>query len=117
MFEGWQVDVGCFSETSHTARASRVIRSSFKRLGFRCALGRPVPDKFRVDNPVGSLRGLSKGVAVVSRFPVFSRETVLVSAEVWEPCRLLHVTVQAWDIPVHVIVTYLAPNAVLGSLK
>ena len=117
MFEGWQVDVGCFSETSHTARASRVIRSSFKRLGFRCALGRPVPDKFRVDNPVGSLRGLSKGVAVVSRFPVFSRETALVSAEVWESCRLLHVTVQAWDIPVHVLVMYLAPNAILGSLK
>ncbi|CAK9099420.1 unnamed protein product, partial [Durusdinium trenchii] len=51
------------------------------------------------------------------KFPVFSRETALVSAEVWESCRLLHVTVQAWDIPVHVLVMYLAPNAILGSLK
>ena len=69
------VDVACLSETSHTVKAQRVIRSRCKRFQFRCSFGTPVPDQ--TDKTGGSLRGIAQGVATLSRFPIFDNSSLI----------------------------------------
>ena len=114
---GWNVDVCCLCETSHTVRAAPIIKRRFARLGYKAVLGREVQDKFKVKDSVGSLRGLSKGVAVVSSLPAYSYEGTAVSEMVWQSCRLQHVVVQSGKLPIHFIVAYLAPGAYIGNMK
>ena len=114
---GWKADVCCLCETSHTVRAAPLIKRNFAKLGYKAVLGREVQDRFQVKDSTGSLRGLSKGVAVVSSLPAYSFEGTAVSETVWQSARLLHVVVQSGKLPVHFIVVYLAPCAYLGSVK
>ena len=65
----------------------------------------------------GSYRGLSRGVALVSRFPVFSPRPTFLPDIVWSSQRLLHSVVQFGQTPVHFVTVYLFPNAPLGSQK
>ena len=114
---GWNVDVCCLCETSHTVRAAPLIKRSFAKLGYKAVLGREVQDKFKVKDSVGSLRGLSKGVAVVSSLPAYGYEGTAVSEAVWQSSRLLHAVVQSGKLVMHFVVVYLAPGAYIGNAK
>ena len=103
------------AETSHTVRSMPLIGTEFRRVGLQAAFSRPVPDRFEVRNPTGSLRGRSAGVAVFSSYPVFSFEDSRVSGCVWQSSRILHSIVQVGHLAVHCIVTYLHPCAHVGS--
>eukprot|EP00438_Fugacium_kawagutii_P015502 Skav201350 [mRNA] locus=scaffold2643:37261:41997:+ [translate_table: standard] len=105
------------SETSHTKRALYAINSEFGVLGYKVSASKPVPDKFPVRNPLGSFRGLSRGVAFLSLFPVFSPQDPRIHPAIWESSRLLISVVQFYQIPIHVATLYLYPNAVPGSEK
>lgn len=106
-----------FSESSHTRRAAHAVRQEFAPLGFRVALSDPVPDKFPVKDPAGSYRGLSRGVAHLSRYPLFSPRDPSVHPALWASSRLLYSVVQFFQVPIHVVTLYLIPNAVPGSEK
>ena len=70
--DSWPLDVVSFSETSHTFCAVSALHNEFRVFGFSLSVSDPVPDKFAVADPSGSFRGLSRGVALASKFPVFS---------------------------------------------
>ena len=72
LVSNWECQVVCCSETSHTRRAVHALLPEFKKVGFHLSLSDPVPDKFQVQNSQGSFRGLSRGVALASLFPVFT---------------------------------------------
>ena len=115
--DSWNIDVVSLSETSHTRRAVSALYSEFRMYGFALSISDPVPDKFVVADPNGSYRGLSRGVALVSRFPVFSPRPTFLPDIVWSSQRLLHSVVQFGQTPVHFVTVYLFPNALLGSQK
>ena len=114
---GWGAEICCLCETSHTVRASPLIQRKFARLGYKAVLGRAVADKFVVKDPLGSFRGLSKGVAVVSSLPVFGYEEQAIPPAVWESTRIVHCVVQVGRLPLHMIVLYLAPGARTGTVR
>lgn len=97
-----------FSEFSHARRAAHAVRQEFAPLGFRVALSDLVPDKFPVKYPA---------VAHLSRCPFFSPRDPCVHAGIWASSRLLYSVVQFFQVPIHVVILYLIPNAVPGSEK
>ena len=113
----WNIDVVSLSETSHTRRAVSALYSEFRMYGYVLSLSDPVPDKFCVSDPGGSYRGLSRGVALVSRFPVFSPRPSFLPDIAWCSQRLLYSVVQFGQTPIHIVSVYLFPNAALGSQK
>ena len=113
----WGIDVVSLSETSHTRRAVSALYSEFRMYGFALSLSDPVPDKFCVSDPSGSYRGLSRGVALVSRFPVFTPRPSFLPDIAWCSQRLLYSVVQFGQTPIHFVSVYLFPNAALGSQK
>ena len=95
----------------------RALGSEFRRLGYSLSLSEPVPDKFEVSNPAGSFRGLSRGVALASKFPVFSPRPSLVPHIGWASQRLLYSVVQIGQVPLHLVTVYVFPCAPPGSEK
>ena len=107
-----------FSETSHTVLASRaIIRNSFRQVGWKVLLGQPVRDKFLTKSGVGSLRGLSTGVALASKWPCYDVVPASVLLEVWQGGRAHVGCIHLGQLPIHVVTLYLVPNAPPGSLK
>ena len=117
VIQHWACQVIAFSESSHTRRAVRALGSEFRRFGFSLSLSAFVPDKFEVSNPAGSFRGLSRGVAVASRFPIFSPRPSIVPPIGWASQRLLYSVVQVAQVPLHLVTVYLFPCAPPGSEK
>ena len=117
LVSNWQCQVVCCSETSHTRRAVHALIPEFRKVGFHLSLSDPVPDKFQVQHAQGSFRGLSRGVALASLFPVFSPRPMLVPDVVWASQRLLYSVIQVGQLPVHVVTLYLYPNAPLSGDK
>ena len=113
----WGLDLVAFSETSHTEVASRVIRTSFRKLGWKALLGHAVRDKFATKTGASSFRGLSKGVALASKWPCYDVVPGKVPLEVWQGGRLHLGCVHAGQLPVHVVTVYLMPNAPPGSFR
>ena len=89
----------------------------FRKVGFHLSLSDPVPDKFQVQHSQGSFRGLSRGVALASLFPVFSPRPNFISDVIWASQRLLYSVIQVGQMPVHVVTLYLYPNAPLSGDK
>ena len=104
----WGLDAVAFAETSHTGLASRVIRSSFRKLGWKVLLGHAVRDKFATKSGADSFRGLSKGVALASKWPCYDVVPGKVPSDVWQGGRVHQL---------HVITVYLMPNAPPGSYR
>ena len=117
LVSNWECQVVCCSETSHTRRAVHALLPEFKKVGFHLSLSDPVPDKFQVQNPQGSFRGLSRGVALASLFPVFTPRPPFVPEVIWASQRILYSVFQVGQLPVHVVTLYLYPNAPLSSDK
>ncbi len=117
VIQNWACHVISFSESSHTSRAVRALGSEFRRFGYSLFLSEPVPDKFEVSNPAGSFRGLSRGVALASKFPVFTPKPSLVPHVGWASQRLLYSVVQIGQVPLHLVTVYLFPCAPPGSEK
>ena len=69
LVQEWDLDIICLSETSHTTKSIPALYSQSRAVGYNLAISDPVPDKFAVADPNGSYRGLSRGTAVLSRFP------------------------------------------------
>lgn len=113
----WGLDAVAYSETSHTAVASRVIRTSFRKLGWKVLLGQPVRDKFATKSGAGSLRGLSKGVALASKWPCYDVVPGSVPLEVWQGGRIHLGCFHVGQFPIHVLTLYLVPNAPPGSFN
>ena len=113
----WQVDAVALAETSHTVASSRAIRSSCRGIGWKALLGSPVRDKFRTRGGVPSFRGLSKGVALLSRLPCYNVLPRSVPSQVWESGRIHCACVQCGLVPVHIVIVYLYPCAPAGSDK
>lgn len=113
----WGLDAVAYSETSHTAVASRVIRTSFRKLGWKVLLGQPVRDKFATKSGAGSLRGLSKGVALASEWPCYDVVPGSVPLEVWQGGRIHLGCFHVGQFPIHVLTLYLVPNAPPGSFN
>ena len=105
----------CCSETSHTRRALHALFPEFRKVGFHLSLSDPVPDKFQVQNTQGSFRGLSRGVALASRFPLFSPRPSFVPDVIWASQRLLYSVVQVGQVPIHFLTLYLYPNAPISG--
>ena len=112
----WGLDVVAFAETSHTDVASRVIRSSFRKLGWKALLGHAVREKFATKTGAASFRGLSKGVALASKWPCYDVVPGNIPIEVWQGGRLHLGCVHVGQLPIHVVTVYLMPNAAPGSL-
>ena len=102
------VDVACLSETSHTVKAQKVIRSRCKRLQFGCSFGTPVPDQ--TTRTGGSFRGIAQGVATLSRFPIFDN-SILFDVDVSLLHRIQRVVVQIQHIPIRITIVYLRPGS------
>ena len=115
--ESWGADIVCFSETSHTKKAVPALFNEFRSCGYALSVSDPVPDKFEVVDPSGSYRGLSRGVALASKFPVFSPRPSFVPELAWCSQRILYSAVQIGQLPTHWVTVYLHPNAVVGSKK
>ncbi len=115
--EDWRCHVVCFSESSHTKKAVRALGSEFRRFGYGLSLSEAVPDKFEVGDPSGSFRGLSRGVALASKFPVYSPRPSFVPLLAWDSQRILYSVVQIGQIPLHFVTVYLYPCALPGSYK
>eukprot|EP00435_Cladocopium_sp_Y103_P049129 s90_g14.t1 len=105
------------SETSHTSRALPALFSEFGGFGFRLSCSDPVPDKFQVSNPLGSFRGLSRGVCLASLYTLYTPRPAFLPPQAWSSQRLLYTVVQVHQIPLHILTVYLFPNAVVGSHK
>eukprot|EP00438_Fugacium_kawagutii_P008452 Skav217433 [mRNA] locus=scaffold1729:261303:262415:+ [translate_table: standard] len=101
----------------HTSRAVPALLGQFKPLGYRLALSEPVPDRFDVSDEAGSYRGLSRGVAVASKFPLFSPRPSSVPSVAWASQRLLYSVLQIGQVPLHLVVVYLHPNPTPGSFR
>lgn len=97
----WRCHIISFSESSHTRKAVRALGSEFRRFGYSLSLSEPVPDKFDVADPTGSFRGLSRGVALASVFPVYSPRPVYIPQIAWDSQRVLYSVVQIGQIPIH----------------
>lgn len=115
--ESWGADIVCFSETSHTKKAVPALFNEFRSCGYALSVSDPVPDKFEVVDPSGSYRGLSRGVALASKFPVFSPRPSFVPELAWCSQRILYSVVQIGQLPTHWVTVYLHPNAAVGSKK
>lgn len=113
----WGLDSVAFSETSHTEVASRVIRTGFRKLGWKVLLGHAVRDKFATKSGASSFRGLSKGVALASSWPCYDVVPGNIPKEVWQGGRLHLGCVHIGQLPIHVITVYFMPNAAPGSLR
>ena len=113
----WQCHIISFSESSHTKKAVRALGSEFRRFGYSLSLSKPVPDKFQVGSPSGSFRGLSRGVALASKFPVYSPCPSFIPLIAWDSQRILYSVVQIGQIPIHLVTVYLYPCALPGSHK
>ena len=113
----WECQVVALCETSHTGRALPALHSEFKGFGFHMSCSDPVPDKFQVANPLGSFRGLSRGVCLASLYPVYTPRPAFLPKQAWSSQRLLYSVVQVCQVPLHVLTVYLFPNAVIGSHK
>ena len=113
----WGLDAVAFAETSHTGVASRVIRSSFRKHGWKVLLGQAVREKFATKTGADSFRGLSKGVALASKWPCYDVVPGKVPNDVWQGGRVHMGCVHAGQLPVHVITVYLMPNAPPGSYR
>ena len=87
----------------------------FRKVGFHLSLSDPVPDKFQVKDAQGSFRGLSRGVAVASKFPLFSPRPSFVPEVIWASQRLLYSVVQVGQLPIHFLTLYLYPNAPISG--
>ena len=105
------------SETSHTSRALPALFSEFGGFGFRLSCSDPVPDRFQVSNPLGSFRGLSRGVCLASLYTLYTPRPAFLPPQAWSSQRLLYTVVQVHQIPLHILTVYLFPNAVVGSHK
>lgn len=117
LVRSWECQVVALCETSHTARALPSLHSEFKGFGFYLSCSDPVPDKFQVSNPLGSFRGLSRGVCLSSLYPVYTPRPAFLPPQAWSSQRLLYTVVQVHQVPLHVLTVYLFPNAVVGSHK
>ena len=113
----WGLDVVAFAESSHTQVASRVIRSSFRKFGWKALLGHAVRDKFATKTGAASFRGLSKGVALASKWPCYDVVPGYIPSEVWQGGRLHLGCVHVGQMPIHVLTIYLMPNAAPGSFR
>eukprot|EP00438_Fugacium_kawagutii_P007144 Skav235458 [mRNA] locus=scaffold2803:11858:16510:- [translate_table: standard] len=105
------------AESSHTRKALPAVLSEYRASGFRLSLTDPVPDRFAVSDESGSYRGLSRGVAVASKFPLFSPRPKQIPDLAWQSQRLLLSVVQMGQVPVHLVVVYLHPNPAPGSFR
>ena len=117
MVRSWEYQVVAFSETSHTKRALPALHSEFRGFGFHLSCSDPVADKFDVASPLGSFRGLSKGVCLASLFPVFTPRPSYIPKQAWSSQRILYTVVQVHQVPIHVLTVYLFVNAPVGSHK
>ena len=113
----WRCHIISFSESSHTRKAARALGSEFRRFGYSLSLSTPVPDKFPVGDPSGSFRGLSRGVALASKFPVYSPRPSFLPLMCWDSQRILYSVVQIGQIPIHLVTAYLFPCAPPGTQK
>ena len=114
----WSCHVISFSETSHTRKAARALGSEFRRFGFSLSLSEAVPDKFEVADPSGSLRGLSRGVALASKFSVFQPSSQYCSADWVGVPEIAVFCCAGWTGPSACHCRfYLDPCAALGSEK
>ena len=113
----WRCHILSFSESSHTRKAARALGSEFRRFGYSLSLSTHVPDKFPVGNPSGSFRGLSRGVALASKFPVYSPRPSFLPLMCSDSQRILYSVVQIGQIPVHIVTAYLFPCAPPGTQK
>eukprot|EP00438_Fugacium_kawagutii_P000813 Skav235098 [mRNA] locus=scaffold711:123242:131735:- [translate_table: standard] len=77
----------------------------------------PKPPPSKVADEAGSYRGLSRGVAVASKFPIFSPRPSQVPPLAWQSQRLLCTVVQMGQVPLHVVTVYLHPNPTPGSFR
>ena len=102
------VDVASLSETSHTVKAQKVIRSRCKRFQFRCSFGAPVPDQ--TIKTGGSFRGIAQGVATLSCFPIFDNSG-LFDVDVSLLHQIQTVVVQIHHIPIRITNVYLRPGS------
>ena len=80
-------------------------------------MGLAVRDKFATKTGAGSFRGLSKGVALASKWPCYDVVPGNIPLEVWQGGRLHLGCVHVGQLPVHVLTVYLMPNAAPGSLR
>ena len=110
LFAELDCQVMCLSETAHTRRASFAIRKDCRKNGLQYQLGNTVQDKTDVHSEFGSLRGLSTGVAVLSRFPSYNSASFL-HENVCDSTRIQCVTVQVGQIPLRIVNLYLKPGA------
>ena len=110
LFAELDCHVLCLSETAHTRRASFAIRRDCRQCGLQVQLGNIVQDKTEVHSEFGSLRGLSTGVAVLSRFPSYNSASFL-HENVGDSTRIQCVTVQVGQIPLRIVNLYLKPGA------
>eukprot|EP00438_Fugacium_kawagutii_P005711 Skav208065 [mRNA] locus=scaffold936:122039:130199:+ [translate_table: standard] len=109
--------MAALSETSRSKRAVAAVLSEYRALGYRLSLSDPVPDRFQVVDDAGSYRGLSRGVAVASKFPIFSPRPSQVPLLAWQLQRLLCTVVQMGQVPLHIVTVYLHPNPTPGSFR
>ena len=55
LVQEWDLDIICLSETSHTTKFIPALYSQSRAVGYNLAISDPVPDKFAVADPNGSL--------------------------------------------------------------
>eukprot|EP00438_Fugacium_kawagutii_P004973 Skav222404 [mRNA] locus=scaffold4422:467384:476455:+ [translate_table: standard] len=93
---------------THSPKARKVTAESSE--------GQP-GDAMAVVDEAGSYRGLSRGVAVASKFPLFSPRPSQVPLLAWQSQRLLCTVVQMGQVPLHIVTVYLHPNPTPGSFR
>ena len=110
LFAELDCHITCLSETAHTRRASYAIRRECRNCGLQVQLGNIVGDKTEVHSELGSLPGLSMGVAVLSRLPIYNSASFL-HENVRDCTRIQCVTVQVGQIPLRIVNLHLKPGA------
>lgn len=117
VLDTWQCSVVALSETSRAKKAVPSILSEFRSFGYKVALSESVPDRFAVSSPDGSLRGLSRGTALVAKYPMFSPRPSFLPAAAWMSQRICYSVLQIGPVPLRVVVVYLHPNPTPGSYR
>eukprot|EP00438_Fugacium_kawagutii_P016812 Skav203771 [mRNA] locus=scaffold206:191880:212068:+ [translate_table: standard] len=117
LVDEWGCSILALSESSHSKRAVAAVLSEYRACGYRLSLTDPVPDRFSVADEAGSYRGLSRGVAVASKFPLFTPRPTQVPPLAWQSQRLLCTVVQMGQVPLHLVTVYLHPNPTPGSFR
>lgn len=97
--------IHCVSETSQTAMGQSITGKALKAKGFKIAWGHPVPAQRQSTHGHDTLRGMSTGVAVLSRFPIMEVQDAM-PPEWLQTCRIVETLVRVGCITLKIVTIY-----------